>query len=108
MSSFAEIDGNNIVLRVIEVEQYFINKGVLGEPYNWVETHKNRMDKNYAGVGFTYDTFLENFIAPQPFPSWTLISGNTGCYWKPPVAYPDDDKMYTWDETTTNWIEVTE
>ena len=61
--------------------------------------------KNYAGVGFTYDSVRDAFIPPQPFPSWTLNEDT--CQWEAPVAYPDDDKMYNWDESTTNWIEIT-
>ena len=62
--------------------------------------------KNYAGVGYTYDPTRDAFIAPQPFPSWTLNEDT--CQWDSPVPYPTDDKRYTWDETTTNWVEVTE
>ena len=61
--------------------------------------------KNYAGVGYTYDPARDAFIAPQPFNSWTLNEDT--CQWDSPVPYPTDDKRYTWDEATTNWIEVT-
>jgi hypothetical protein len=61
--------------------------------------------KNYAGIGYTYDATRDAFIPPQPFPSWTLNEDT--CQWDSPVAYPDDDKFYTWDESTTNWVEVT-
>jgi hypothetical protein len=60
--------------------------------------------KNYAGVGFTYDSERDAFIPPQPFPSWTLNEDT--CQYEAPVPYPTDDKMYTWDEETTNWKEV--
>jgi len=60
--------------------------------------------KNYAGVGFTYDSVRDAFIAPKPFPSWTLNEDT--CQWEAPVAYPDDGKHYVWDEATTNWKEV--
>ena len=73
----------------------------------WKQTSYNgTFRKNYAGVGYTYDLTRDAFIPPQPFPSWTLNEDT--CQYEAPVAYPDDDKMYTWDETTTNWIEVTE
>ena len=62
--------------------------------------------KNYAGIGYTYDATRDAFIPPQPFPSWTLNEDT--CQWDSPVPYPTDDKRYTWDETTTNWVEVTE
>lgn len=60
--------------------------------------------KNYAGIGYTYDRVRDAFIPPQPYASWTL-NENT-CLWDAPVAYPDDGKRYTWDEATTNWVEV--
>ena len=62
--------------------------------------------KNHAGVGFTYDEDRDAFIAPKPYNSWTLNEDT--CQWDSPVPYPTDDKRYTWDETTTNWVEVTE
>lgn len=62
--------------------------------------------KNHAGVGFTYDEDRDAFIAPKPYNSWTLNEDT--CQWDSPVPYPTDGKRYTWDETTTNWVEVTE
>ncbi len=62
--------------------------------------------KNYAGVGYTYDSDKDCFYAPQPYSSWTLDDDT--CLWEPPVDYPSDDKNYTWDEDTTAWVEVTE
>jgi len=52
--------------------------------------------KNHAGRGFTYDEDRDAFIAPQPYPSWTL--NETTCRWEAPVAYPDDGKRYHWNE----------
>jgi hypothetical protein len=60
--------------------------------------------KNFAGVGYTYDTTRDAFIAPQPFPSWTLNEDT--CQYEAPVPYPTDGKNYTWNESTTNWKEV--
>lgn len=60
--------------------------------------------KNYAGIGYTYDSILDAFIPPKPYASWTLNEDT--CLWDAPVAYPDDGKRYTWDEATTNWVEV--
>lgn len=60
---------------------------------------------NYAGVGYTYDIVADVFYAPQPFPSWVL---NTSTWtWEAPVAYPTDGKLYSWDEATLSWVEVT-
>jgi len=59
---------------------------------------------NYAGIGFTYDADRDAFIPPHPYPSWVLDEAT--CQWEAPVAYPDDGKMYTWDEAITDWKEV--
>ena len=107
MSHFAEINTDNIVQRVIVAEQDFINSGAVGDSFNWVQTSYNgNFRKNYAGSGYTYDKTRDAFIAPQPYPSWTLVEAT--CQWEAPVAYPTDGKMYTWDEDTTNWVEATE
>ena len=107
MSHFAEINSDSIVQRVIVAEQDFINSGAVGDSFNWVQTSYNgNFRKNYAGTGYTYDKSKDAFIAPQPYPSWTLVEAT--CQWEAPTAYPDDDKMYTWDEDTTAWVEVTE
>ena len=58
--------------------------------------------KNYAGVGYIYDPVRDAFYAPQPFESWTLNEDT--CLWEAPVAYPDDENSYLWDEETLNWI----
>ena len=105
MAHFAEIK-NNLVLRVIVAEQDFINSGAVGDSFNWIQTsYNNNFRKNYAGIGFTYDSVRDAFIPPQPYASW-LLNEDT-CLWDSPVAYPTDDLMYTWDEATTNWVEIT-
>ena len=106
MSHFAEIDSNGIVQRVIVAEQDFIDSGAVGDAASWIQTSYNHsIRKQFAGIGFTYDTAKDKFIAPQPFASWALDADDD---WQPPVAMPDDDKMYRWDEDTTNWVEITE
>jgi hypothetical protein len=57
--------------------------------------------KNYAGKGYTYDETRNAFIAPQPYPSWTLNEDT--CIWESPTPYPDDGEMYTWNEETLTW-----
>ena len=105
MSHFAEINSDNIVQRVIVAEQNFINSGLVGDSFNWVQTSYNgNFRKNYAGKGYTYDKTRDAFIAPQPYPSWTLVEAT--CQWEAPTAYPDDGEMYQWDEDTTAWVEV--
>ena len=107
MSHFAKLDNNNIVTQVIVAEQDFINSGAVGDSFRWVQTsYNNNFRKNYAGVGYTYDRIRDAFIPPKPYPSW-LLNEDT-CLWDAPVAMPDDDQRYTWNEETSNWdlIEV--
>ena len=107
MSHFAEIDNDNIVQRVIVSEQNFINSGVVGDSFRWVQTsYNNNFRKNYAGKGYTYDKTRDAFYAPQPYPSWVLDEDT--CRWDAPTPRPDDDKMYVWDEDTTSWKEIEE
>ena len=102
MSHFAKLN-NNIVTEVIVAEQDFINSGAVGDSFLWVQTSYNKnFRKNYAGIGYIYDKTRDAFIPPQPYPSWTLIEAT--CLWEAPVAYPDDGEIYTWDESTTDWI----
>jgi hypothetical protein len=104
MSHFAKIE-NNIVTEVIVAEQDFINSGSVGDSFEWVQTSYNsNFRKNYAGIGYIYDPTRDAFIPPQPHPSWTINEDT--CQYDSPVPYPTDDKMYTWDESTTNWKEV--
>jgi hypothetical protein len=101
MSHFAKIE-NNIVTEVIVAEQDFINSGLVGDSFLWVQTSYNgNFRKNYAAIGFTYDKTRDAFIPPQPYPSWTLNEDT--CLWESPVAYPDDGNMYTWNETDQQW-----
>ena len=123
MSHFAEISGsNNIVIRVIVAEQAFINSGAVGDPANWIQTSYNtsggvhygdvsgsyvpdggtQLRKNYAGEGYTYDEDKDAFIPSKPFASWTLDEDS--CRWEAPVAFPDDDKNYSWDEDSGAWV----
>ena len=119
MANFAQLD-NNIVVQVIVVDnsdcldEQGIESEAIGTQFctdllggTWVQTSYNgNMRKNYAGIGNTYDTNRDAFIAPSPFPSWVL--DEVTCRYDSPVPYPTDDKMYLWDEDTTSWIEVTE
>ena len=106
MSHFAEIDSNGIVQRVIVAEQDFIDSGAVGDAANWIQTsYNNNIRKQFAGIGYTYDSAKDKFLAPQPFASWSLDANDD---WQPPVAMPEDGKNYRWDEDTTNWVEITE
>jgi len=105
VSHFAKIDNNNIVTDVIVAEQDFINSGVVGDSFLWIQTSYNKnFRKNFAGIGYTYDKTRDAFIPPKPYTSWTLDEDT--CLWEAPVAYPSDDKMYKWNETDKQWNEV--
>ena len=114
MAHFAKVE-NGIVTQVIVIDQETLNTGNWGDPASWVQTSYNThggqhpggrpLRKNYAGIGYTYDTGRDAFISPKPFASWVL--NETTCQWDAPVAMPTDNKMYRWDEATTSWVEVT-
>ena len=114
MAHFAKvIDG--IVIEVSVAEQDVIDTGLFGDPLLWVQTSYNThggqhpegrpLRKNYAGIGHTYDAARDAFIAPQPYPSWTLNEDT--CLWDAPVAKPDDGKEYFWDEATQAYCQAT-
>ena len=114
MSHFAKVN-NGIVEQVIVAEPEFFTTFVDSSPGEWIQTSYNThggvhvlggtpLRKNYAGIGYTYDRVRDAFIPPQSYSSWTL--NDDTCLWDAPVAYPDDGNMYTWDEATTNWVEV--
>jgi len=113
MSHFAKVlDGK--VTQVIVAEPEFFQTFVDSSPGEWIQTsyntHGNQHPEgrplrgNYAGIGYTYDRTNDVFYAPQPYASWVL--DNTTWTWKAPVAMPTDDKRYSWDEATINWVEV--
>ena len=114
MSHFAKVtDGK--VTQVIVAEKEFFDTFVDSSPGTWIQTsyntHGNQhpngtpLRGNYAGIGYTYDSVNDVFYAPQPFPSWIL--NNTTWLWEAPVAYPTDGKVYKWNESITNWEEIT-
>jgi len=121
MAHYAKV-ADGIVQQIIVAEADFFETFVDTSPGEWIQTSYNTrggvhyspetgepddgipLRKNYAGVGDTYDSALDAFYKPQSYPSWTLNEDT--CQWEAPVAYPDDDKMYAWDEETTSWVEV--
>lgn len=126
MSYFAKVE-NGIVVDVIRIDQDVLDTGLWGDPASFVQTSYNThggihyepnsnppvpspdqskaLRANYAGIGYTYDLVNDVFYAPQPYPSWT-ISAPTWI-WQPPVPYPNDGKLYVWDEATLSWVELT-
>jgi hypothetical protein len=114
MSHFAKVE-NGIVTQVIVAEQSFIDKGHVGNPKSWIQTSYNThagkhpqgrpLRKNYAGIGYSYDSERDAFIPPKPYESW-LLDEDT-CLWIPPTPMPTDGKNYVWDEATESWQEYT-
>jgi hypothetical protein len=123
MAHFAEIDSNNIVTRVLVVDNSQEDNGqdflanTLGLGGTWIKTSYNTQGgvhtnggtpfrKNYAGIGYTYDSARDAFIPPKPYNSWVL--NEETCLWNAPTPMPvEEGKMYRWDEDTTSWIEIT-
>jgi hypothetical protein len=108
MAHFAEIDENNIVTRVLVVDNSEQHRGQeflaedMGLGGRWIQTsYNNNFRKQFAGIGYTYDEVNDVFITPQPYASWTLDSNFD---WQAPVPYPNDDNEYYWDEATLSWI----
>ena len=118
MAHYAELNENNVVLQVIVgVDEPHDGEAIYAQTTGtvWKKTSYNTFAgehrlggtpfrKNYAGIGYTYDPDRDAFIAPQPYPSWTLDEQT--CQWNPPIQYPSDDKRYEWDEQTTSWKEI--
>jgi len=114
MALFTKLGKGNKILTVEEVsndiatiEQNGIDflNNLYGSRDVWKQTFINGSQrKNYAGVGYTYDESRDAFIPKQPFNSWTLNEDT--CQWEAPVAKPDDEKRYNWNEEITNWEEV--
>ena len=121
MAHFAEIDENNIVTRVLVVDNDQEDRGQeflatdLGLGGTWIKTSYNTiagahsnggtpLRKNYAGIGYTYDSVRDAFYAPKPFASWTLDEET--CTWNAPTPMPvEEGKFFTWNEETTSWEE---
>lgn len=109
MSHFAEIDENNIVIRVLVGDNNLPNEGLdwfienLGG--RWIQTSYNaNFRKRFAGIGYKYDENLDAFIPPKPYDSW-LLDEET-CNWTAPVEYPSDGVIYSWDEEQLDWIPI--
>ena len=119
MAHFAKIGLNNIVTDVLVVanRETMDSNGIEHESIGvaflkvltghetWIQTSYNgNIRKNYAGIGYTYDSQRDAFIEPKPYPSW-LLNEKT-CLWNAPTLMPIDDKKYYWDEPTLSWKEI--
>jgi hypothetical protein len=117
MAHFAEIDDNNVVLRVLVIDNKDTidpatgeEKEEIGQKFcqdlfggKWVQTSYNaNFRKNYAGIGYTYNSEIDGFVPPKEYDSWVL-NVETG-RWDPPVPCPEDNKEYSWDEKNKQWI----
>ena len=112
MAHYAFLDSNNIVTEVITgIDETELIEGL--EPETWYGNFKGQtckrtsyngnIRKQYCGIGFSYNPDADVFVAPQPFPSWTL---DENFDWQAPVARPTDDERYSWNEEAVAW-EVT-
>jgi len=106
MAHWAEIDENNIVIQVLVIGDDKSSDWLV-ERFggNWIQTsYTGAIRKNFAGIGHTYDSELDAFIAPKPFDSWVLDEETA--QWEAPIEYPTDGKNYSWNEETTRWVEI--
>lgn len=119
MAHFAELDANNVVKRVIVVDNkdccdaYGNEKESIGVAHcewllggRWVQTsYNNKFRKRYAGIGYTYNEELDAFIGPKPYPSWVL--NNDTADWEAPVPRPEEG-AWDWDEPSLSWKPIPE
>ena len=115
MASFAKIGLNNKVIEVLSVHnnELLDSNGVEQEVNGidfltkltgwaiWKQSFNDGTRKNQAGIGFTYDEDRDAFIPKKPYNSWIL--NETTCLWKAPVALPDTENRYNWNEINQNW-----
>ena len=133
MGHWAEIDENNVVIRVLVIKEAELDTGNWGDKSKWIKTSYNtHQGKHYvpsekqnfseesadqskslrfkfAGPGDIYDPVNDIFYEPQPFSSWTWVADTYS--WAPPIEQPDDGKKYEWNEdlyqsdNTKGWVE---
>jgi len=113
MAHYAFLDAGNVVTEVITgINETELIEGLL--PETWYgnfrgqvckrTSYNNNIRFNYAGIGYTYDTARDAFIAPKPFASWVLDEAT--CSWGAPMPMPSEGGPWTWDEDTESWIAV--
>lgn len=117
MAHFAELNENNIVQRVVVVDNKDcldannVESEAVGTAFchnllggTWKQTSYNaNFRKNYAGIGYVYDSSKDAFIPPKTFSKWIL--NEETCQWEAPIAYPDDEKFYIWNDNKGEWEE---
>jgi hypothetical protein len=130
MAHFAQINESNVVVQVIVVDTRDtsdangVEKEYIGAAFcerlfggTWKKTSYNTQANkhtnggtplrgNYAGIGYIYDPTNDVFYPPKPHPNW-VISAASNWTWQAPIPMPTDGKIYTWDENSNNWVEIT-
>ena len=112
MAHYAFLDRNNIVTEVIVgIDETELIEGL--PPETWYgnfrnqkcvrTSYNNKIRKQYAGIGYYYNEQADVFVAPKPYPSWTLDENYD---WQPPTPMPQDGKAYVWLEVNKEWIEI--
>ena len=122
MAHFAKVI-NGIVEQVIVADQDFIDSGLVGDSFLWIQTSYNTHNNlhygqdeqpdggialrgNYAGIGYIYDKTNDVFYPQKPYNSWTL--NQTTWNWEAPIPYPTDNNFYIWNEETLTWDVINE
>jgi hypothetical protein len=114
MAHYAKVV-DRLVIQVIVAEAEFFDTFVDTSPGTWIQTSYNTrggqhtlggtpLRKNYAGIGYTYNTQLDAFIPPKPYASWILDEET--CLWNAPIAKPEGD--HRWNEDSLTWEELPE
>jgi len=110
MIYFAKLGLNSKVVETTHIGDKYVPTEKAGIEYLqkhtnypfWVQTFKDRSQrKNFAGIDYTYDEDRDAFIPKKPFNSWIL--NETTCQWEAPVALPDTENRYNWNEINQNW-----
>jgi hypothetical protein len=101
MKSASLLDNDNKVINCIKVPESTTNIAV----YCNQTIRQGRWVEGQGNIGDTYDEKRRLFISPQPYPSWNQNVNDGG--WSPPVARPESEGVFNWNESTQQWTEVT-
>lgn len=111
MAHYAFLDDDNIVTEVIVgIDETELIEGI--DPETWYgnfrgqrcvrTSYNHRIRGHYAGIGHRYDDTLDIFVAPQPFPLWTMTPNG---YWEPPTPAPTSGN-WEWNDDSLEWVEI--
>ena len=114
MAHYAFLDDSNIVTEVIVgrdedeivdgISDWEVYYGEFRGQRCLRTSYNGNIRKNFAGIDYLYDEVRDAFIEPQPFSSWILDEDT--CRYFPPIPYPDDGKLYDWDEDSSSWVQI--